>query len=123
MKRLSLIFALALAAKLLTGCGHQNNEPAQLNSELPQGPMAAKTVIVRMNIDDPKKVEYVEMKSTPDRDGFQKFAETDHKWKTLDDKKVISSEEGYPEANQGWYFVKQPRDFAAPNSSSPRCYH
>lgn len=117
MKRLSLIFALALAAKLLTACGHQNSEPFQSHSDLPQGPMAAKTVVVRMNIDNPKQVEYVEMNNTPDRDGFQKFSEADHQWKALDDKRVISKEAGYPEAKPGSYFVKQPGDFAAPSST------
>ncbi len=117
MKRVSLIFALALAAKLLMACGHNSDAPVQ-TYELPQGPMAAKTVVVRTSVDDPKNVQYTELKNTPEKSGMEKFVEQDHKWKDLDNSKVISEDQGYPQANnQGWYFVQQPKDFVAPQSS------
>ena len=114
MKKVSFIFAAVLIVELLTACHHslESNEGNQYGQQQ-MGPTTSRVVVVRVNQQNPAVAEYVNLDTAPSQQNFAQFATNQQNWQVVNNSQVISGTQGYKTAQQGSYFVEQPKDFVA----------
>lgn len=109
LKKVSLIFAAVLIVELLISCNHSlEGTMGPRPYDQANAPATSKSVVVRVNPQNPSVAEYINLDAAPAQQNFEQFTSTQQNWQSVSHSQVISGSQGYPAAQTGAYFVQQP---------------